>query len=80
MKSKKLRKLIASVAMLAMTAGVFGGGASALAVPIPVFENGWSLNSNATVGTIVGQGVQLTTGATKTEETVMTVDKIETEV
>lgn len=80
MKSKKLRKLIASVAMLAMTVGVFGGGVSALAVTIPVFENGWSLNSNATVGTIVGQGVQLMTGATKTEETVMTVDKIETEV
>ena len=80
MKSKKLRKLIASVAMLAMTAGVFGGGASALAVTIPEFEKGWAVNLDSRVTTISGQGVQLTTGATKTEETIMTVDKIETEV
>lgn len=80
MKSKKLRNLIASVAMLAVTAGVFGGGVSTLAVTIPEFEKGWTVNLDSRVTAIGGQGVQLTTGATKTEETVMTVDKIETEV
>lgn len=80
MKSKKLRKLIASVAMLAMTAGVFGGGLSTLAVNIPPFEDGWSVNLDSRVSTIGGQGVQLTTGATKTEETIVTVDRIQTEV
>lgn len=83
MKSKKLRKLIASVAMLAMTVTVGAGGFAAGAATsskVPRFEDGWAVNLDSRVSTISGQGVQLTTGATKTEETIMTVDKIETEV
>lgn len=82
MKSKKLRKLIASVAMLAICAGVFGGGAStsAVSIPIPTFEDGWAVNSNNNVGVIIGQGTQLSTTNTKTEETIITVDRVETEV
>lgn len=83
MKSKKLRKLIASVAMLAMTVTVGAGGFAAGAATsseVPKFEDGWAVNSESRVGVITSAGTQLASGATKTEETILTVEKIETEV
>ena len=83
MKSKKLRKLIASVAMLAMTVTVGAGGFTAGATTsseVPNFQDGWAVNSESRVGVITSTGTQLVSGATKTEETILTVEKIETEV
>ena len=83
MKSKKLRKLIASVAMLAMTVTVGAGGFAAGAATsseVPRFEDGWAVNSISRVGVIASTGTQLASNATKTEETILTVEKIETEV
>lgn len=79
MKSKKLRKLVASVAMLAMTLTVVPANVQAhAATKAPNFEANWSVNAKSDVTTIKGTSTQLTSDATKTEETVFSVEKIET--
>lgn len=79
MKSKKLRKLVASVAMLAMTLSVFPGGEQAsAATSAPNFEANWSVNAGASVTTIGGTYTKLTPNASKTDESVISVERIET--
>ena len=79
MKSKNLRKLVASVAMLAMSVAMVGGY-SAKAVNIPSFESGWAINVRPGVATIVGQGIQLATNATKSTNNSVTIDSAMAEV
>lgn len=80
MKSKKLRKLIASVAMLAMSVTVVSGGVLAGASTSD-FEQGWAVTAGSTVYVIDGQGAQITTkNPIKTEETIFNIEKIVGEV
>lgn len=80
MKSKKLRKLIASVAILAMSVTVVSGGVVAGASTSD-FEQGWAVNAGSTVYIIDGQGTQLTANnPTKTEETIFSIERVLGEV
>lgn len=79
MKSKKLRKLVASIAMLAMTAMIIPG-ANVKAVNVPKFESGWAVNSKPVVGTITGTGTQLTSGATQSTGSTVSIENAKTEV
>lgn len=81
MKSKSLRKLIAGVAMLAMSMTVVSGGFSAsAAITAPNFEAGWTVNSKSTVNSLMGQAKQLAANPNKTEETIFSVERINSEV
>ena len=79
MKSKNLRKIVAGVAMLAMSVTI-GAGNVANAVVIPNFESAWAVNVKPNVATIIGQGIQLANNATKSTTNVMTIDSAITEV
>lgn len=79
MKSKKLRKLVAGIAMLAVSVTV-GTSFTAQAVDIPQFENGWAINNKAGVNVVVGQGIKLTNNPTKTTNNLVTIESAETEV
>lgn len=81
MKSKNLRKLVASIAMLALSVTVIGGGASVSAAPDfkNEIQNGWPLNQPTNVTTITDTNVAtIQSNATKTSETIFSVEKIET--
>ncbi len=80
MKSKNLRKLVASIAMLALSVTVISGVQTSAA---PAFsnqiQNGWPLNQPTNVTTITGNNVAtIQANATKTSETIFSVEKIET--
>ena len=62
MKSMKLKKLVASIAIMAMTSVVIP---ASFANAIPVFENGWSVNNKGNITSIKGDSIRLTNNATK---------------
>ena len=74
MKSMKLKKLVASIAIMAMTSVVIP---ASFANAIPVFENGWSVNNKGNITSIKGDSIRLTNNATKLTESSLSVDKIE---
>lgn len=80
MKSKSLRKLIAGVAMLAMSMTVVSGSLSASAITAPEFEKGWAVNTEFPINSVIGQAKQLGANPNKTEETILSVEKIVSEV
>ncbi|AID45222.1 hypothetical protein SFBM_1251 [Candidatus Arthromitus sp. SFB-mouse-Japan] len=84
MKSFKLRKLVAGIAMLAMTLSVLPTNvrANAAAITDGRFENNWTLNSGNYINSFVnGSGqVKLSSDAKKTEESVFSIEKLETKV
>ncbi len=79
MRSRKLRKLVASIAMLAMVT-VAIPGANVRAVDVPKYESGWEVNKRPTVGTISGTGTQLTSSATKSTSSTVSIENVKTEV
>lgn len=79
MKSKNLRKLVASIAMLALSVAVVP---SVQADAAPAFnnqiQNGWPLNQPTNVTTITDTNVTtIQSNATKTSETIFSVEKVE---
>ncbi len=79
MKSIKLRKLVAGVAMLAMTLTVIPANIGAhAAIKAPDFESSWNVNSGAVVSVYSGTSTKLASDAKKTEESVFSVERIET--
>lgn len=84
MKSLKLRKLVAGIAMLAMTLAVVPTNirANAAAITDGRFENNWTLNSGNYINSFVNRSgqVTLTSDAKKTEESVFSIERVETGV
>lgn len=79
MRSRKLRKLVASIAVLAMVA-MFTPGANVKAVVVPKFESGWAVNARPVVGVFSGTGTQLTSGATQHTGNTISIESVKSEV
>lgn len=89
MRSKKLRNLVASVALVAMSVTVVPvARANAAGVTTNVdinsrkgfFEDNWALNSVSNVEVIEGSVNSLSGTATETKETVLSIERVETGV